>query len=750
MKNPLNKRLPRELRSSAGKYLSIFFLLTATIVIGSSFLSVMESVRYTLTKNQEESYIEDGQFETYQAMPFEALSHLQDLSVTVVPNPYITIDEYENTTKVLLFSERTKLNLPALFEGCLPQTEQEIALDRLFAKNHELQVGDTLTLDGEAFLVSGILSLPDYNSLFKSNSDFVMDTTTFGVCVLSPEGFARFPETKITYRYSYRFDEELTEKESRDKADDILQSLLEDGIALQSFLTAENNQSITYLSNDMGSDGPVMNAFLYILIGIVAFVFAVLTGNTIDAESAIIGTLRSMGYKKGEILLHYITPTALISIFSSVLGNLLGYTVMTKPFEEIYYTSYCLPPLQLKFNTTAFLLTTVVPVFIMLVINFLMLSNKLSLSPLRFLRGDLKKGKQKHAVKLPPFSFLSRFRLRVILQNKGNYFVLFFGIFLSSFLLMFGLGLRPLIQHYVDEIDDSIPYEYQYILKAPTACEGGEKVSLAELNTFYPLGQKNINVTFMGISEDSQFYPDLILPDTPDKAVISDTLAKKLNLQPGDDLTFTDTYGEKEYCLTVDSIYEYNGNLTVFMQADLLNRMFEKEDGYFNSYLSNKKLDLDEQYIAKYITRADMLGAAKQMTLTFRELLNILSAFSVAIYMILMYLLTKTVIEKNAIHISFMKIFGYSPREIGKLYLNAGTIVVLISLFICLPLEVFCFKYILVYISSMFDGYMEFYLPLRIYLEIIGIGAAAYFIINSFHIRKVRNIPMGLALKNRE
>ena len=49
-------------------------------------------------------------------------------------------------------------------------------------------------------------------------------------------------------------------------------------------------------------------------------------------------------------------------------------------------------------------------------------------------RKDLNKKRQKRAVKLPDFSFLTRFRIRVLLQNKINYLILFVTIhtFLSG------------------------------------------------------------------------------------------------------------------------------------------------------------------------------------------------------------------------------------------------------------------------------------------------------------------------------
>jgi putative ABC transport system permease protein len=578
-----------------------------------------------------------------------------------------------------------------------------------------------------------------------------MNTTDFGLLLVTKEGFANFDENTITYRYSYVFkDNNLSDADEKALIDDMQKILLEDNATLQSFLTAEANQAITFLRNDMGKDGPVMKVFVYILIMIIAFVFAILTNNTIESEASIIGTLRASGYKKSEIISHYLMPTIIIAFVSSVVGNLLGYTVMLEPFKELYYGTYSLAPLDVQFNAEAFITTTILPVVIMIFINWWMLHSKLSLTPLKFLRKDLHKKKQKKAVKLPDFKFLTRFRLRVLIQNKVSYIILFVGIFLSSFLLMFGIGMDPLIDNYVDEIDDSVTYEYQYILKAPIEIENAEKLMTNSLKTWFELGQMDMSVSFMGISENSEFFKGIELPNDRNEITISQPLAEKLNLKEGDEIVFKDDYYDKEYTLKVKNICEYKGSLNVFMKMELLNELLGNEAGTFNAYLSNEKLDIDNMYLAKYITRADMVGAAKEMMKSFEGILGIINVFSVIIYMILMYILTKTVIEKNAIPISFMKVFGYNNKEIGKLYLNATTITVMISLLVCIPVEALCFKYILVYIGSMIEGHIPFYLPMWVYIAIIVIGILAYFAINALHVRKVRRIHMSEAMKNRE
>ncbi len=118
--------------------------------------------------------------------------------------------------------------------------------------------------------------------------------------------------------------------------------------------------------------------------------------------------------------------------------------------------------------------------------------------------------------------------------------------------------------------------------------------------------------------------------------------------------------------------------------------------------------------------------------------------------MILMYILTKTVIEKNALYISFMKVFGYNSKEAGSLYLHATTYTVIISVIVCLPLQYISFAAMMDYITGMIEGYVPFYLPAWVYIFIAVVGIGAYFIINAFHVQKVRRIPMSDALKSRE
>lgn len=69
------------------------------------------------------------------------------------------------------------------------------------------------------------------------------------------------------------------------------------------------------------------------------------------------------------------------------------------------------------------------------------------------------------------------------------------------------------------------------------------------------------------------------------------------------------------------------------------------------------------------------------------EMFYIIYVFSIILFAILIYLLTKLIIERNTNSISMVKILGYKNNEIGKLYLTSTTYVVIISIIISMVLS---------------------------------------------------------------
>lgn len=403
MRNPLNKRFLRELKGELAKYIVIFVFMTAVIGLISGFLIADGSMYDTYNKSFEKYNIEDGNFELYSKADESVIDKLEKENVTIYENFYkeenvvrhnnIKNDEDSQST-LRFYVNREEIDKVDLMEGSLPEDINEIAIDRMYAVNNDIKVQDTLTVGSRILKVTGLVALSDYSSLFSDNSDTMFDSLKFGVGVVSQKCFDAYDDTHIHYVYSWLYDNKPEDdKEAKLMADDFVKTISANAI-LVNYIPQYINQAIHFTGDDIGSDRSMMIVLLYVLIVIMAFVFAVTTNNTIVKEANVIGTLRASGYTRGELLRHYILLPIIVTIFGALVGNILGYTVFKDIFVATYYGSYSLPTYHTLWNADAFLLTTVVPVIIMLVINIVIIGCRLKLSPLKFLRRDLS-GKQK-------------------------------------------------------------------------------------------------------------------------------------------------------------------------------------------------------------------------------------------------------------------------------------------------------------------------------------------------------------------
>ncbi len=65
--------------------------------------------------------------------------------------------------------------------------------------------------------------------------------------------FNNFKKDNVTYNYSYVLDKkDVTDKQNYDKLNDIRDICTENGYMLTNMMTAEMNQCISFLPNDMG------------------------------------------------------------------------------------------------------------------------------------------------------------------------------------------------------------------------------------------------------------------------------------------------------------------------------------------------------------------------------------------------------------------------------------------------------------------------------------------------------------------
>lgn len=786
-KNPLIKRIPRELVGDWKKYLVVSLFLILTI----GFVSGMYVANGSMVKAAEEGVsrykLEDGHFELSSKPDEELISAIESgekadvgvgsdtkdtdfkaCPVRVYENFYRNEDEDNNNDgtsdgTIRVYAKTEDVNLASLLEGEFPKTEDEIAIDRMHADNVGVKVGDYITVGGQSYKVVGLIAYVNYATLHEKSTDFMFDAIKFDVAMVTEDGFARLGQD-IHYAYAWKYVNPVEDETEEKKASENFLKVLFTQMAVRNqeikdFMPAYENPAIHFATDDMGSDKAIGGVLLDILIVIIAFIFAVTISNTISREASAIGTLRASGYTKGELIRHYLSMPVVVTILSAGIGNVLGYTVFKNFVVNMYYNSYSLPTYETVWNADAFIKTTVIPLVLMFVVNLVVIIRMMQHTPLQFLRHDLKKTKRKKAMRLPRWKFLRRFRLRIIFQNIPNYIILFAGIFFIMVMLAMAVGMPASLDYYKENAADMMFAKYQYVLKSceddagkiiQTDNEDAEPFCMSSLQKKSDALEEEVAV--YGIADDSR-YVEIEDMDTLGKneIYISSSFGDKYNLNVGDTVSLDEKYEDTVHRFEVAGIYDKCQSIAIFMPMDDFRSRFDFEDDEFSGYLSNSKItDIEEENIATVLTKRDITKMCDQLEHSMGSYMQYFQVLCILLSAVLIYLLTKIIIEKNENAISMTKILGYENREIAGLYLLSTTIIVVIGDIISVFLGAFVMTQAWRVIMFEYNGWFSFITGPAEYAKMFCFVLIGYLFVMLLDFRRIKKIPMNEALKNVE
>lgn len=805
IKNPLIKRIPKELAGDWKKYLVVFLFLVLTIGFVSGMYVANESMLTAADEGITRYKQEDGHFELKEKadsslieaiesgekadIPGQAEENTADgdnddseeneksdddldnnkkTSVTVYENFFRNEDEdNDNDGKsdgtIRVYAKTDDINLACLLDGDFPQNENEIAVDRMHADNAGMKVGDKISVSGKEFKITGLIAYVNYSTLHEKKTDLMFDAIKFDVAMVTQEGFDRLDKS-IHYSYAWKYDhapaDDIEEKEQSDNfMEAMVTQVMLAGNDMEDYTPKYGNPAINFATDDMGSDKAMGGMLLDILVVIIAFIFAVTISNTIANESSAIGTLRALGYTKGELVCHYLSMPVIVTLLAAIVGNILGYTVFKNVVVSMYYNSYSLPVYKTIWNPDAFLKTTVLPVMIMLVVNLIVIVRMMQHTPLQFLRHDMKKNKSKKAMRLPRWNFMSRFRLRIMFQNKANYLILFVGILFIMEMLAMAVGMPDTLDYYKSNTDGMMFAKYQYVLKSYVDEEGNivstgnkdaEKFDMTSL--LKKSDALDEEVSIYGIADNSSYVKINDFDSLKKNEVyISDSFSQKYGLNEGDEVKLDAQYEKKTYTFKVKGIYDKSQSIAVFMPIDKFADIFDLKDDQFSGFLSDTKIkDIDENNIATTITIHDITKMADQLDHSMGSYMSYFQVLCILLAAVMIYLLTKLIIEKNETAISMTKILGYENKEIASLYLVSTSIVVVLADLISVVIGTLVMKVAWKMMLFSYSGWFAFKVKSLGYVKMFAFVLIGYLIVMVFDFKRIKKIPMDQALKNVE
>lgn len=540
-------------------------------------------------------------------------------------------------------------------------------------------------------------------------------------------------------------------QELKDETDDMIDDIFsEDAQNLMTFVKAGDNARIQAASGDSKlyrSVGTIAGAILLILISYVLSVFVV---HSIDQESAVIGALYALGVKRKNLMAHYVTLPTVITFVSGLIGTLLGYSSLGVPIQmQDCYNYYSLPDLDVIYMPYLFIYGIVVPPVISIIVNSLVIRKRLSKPVLTMIRNEQKVGNGKD-IKLGNMSFMNLFKIRQMLRESRTGFTVVFGMFVSLLLAMMSLEIYTYCANVNRDYVNDTKYEYMYTYKYPTeeVPEGGYEAYAKTLKK--KIYGYNFDITVMGLTEDNPFF-DVDLSDSSSKVAISSSIAYKYGLDVGDTLTLKDDEADKIYAFEIASVAQYAPSFMVFMPYDKALELFDEPEDYFNVVFSDHALDVETGRLYATTTKTDVKKAAGIFSDMMQGMILTIGGVSVLIFIVVMYLMMKVMIDRSSFNIALIKIFGYRNKEVKKMYLDGNFYIITIGALISIPLTkwIMDVAYEPAFVPNIACGIDKSF-PFWMYLAIFAGILILYFIINHLLIRRIRKMVPAEVLKNRE
>ncbi len=237
MKNPLLKRIPREIKSDLGKYLGLFFFMAVMISFISGFLVADISLQDAYFGGLTKYNIEDGHITFSSAPGKEMIETIEEKAGIKLYDLEYFEEELDGTEKNFrVYKDREEVNLECVMDGRMPEADDEIVIDRMFGENNDIKAGDEIKLAGRTLKVTGYVALPDYSCLFEKSTDMMFDSINFTIAVMTKEGYEKFASTHIHYNYAWQYpdgidggDDEVASKESEKLVDILTDVFKENG-----------------------------------------------------------------------------------------------------------------------------------------------------------------------------------------------------------------------------------------------------------------------------------------------------------------------------------------------------------------------------------------------------------------------------------------------------------------------------------------------------------------------------------------
>jgi len=379
--NNLQRKLLRDMGNSKAQFGAVAAVIALGIAtfagVYASYLNLHVSYEYTYDTLRMGDY-----FITVDYLPERAVREMDELPGVhaegqVVGNVKLDIqtaggERVEARVVSLPSDARPQVSNVKIEAGDYfsPGNRRELLLPPLFAEYHQLEPGDSLTIEHggskTSYRVAGIATHPEYLWVSKSAEELVATAKTFGV-IFMPQQRAEelFGMQGMVNQIGLAFDdgvavEETIEQVKRiltrhgikrftSKDDEVTVAArkidIVQGVRTAYMVPREDQLSYNLLKADLEGLRGMAVMLPMLFLGLAALAIYILLGRLVESQRVQIGLMRALGYTKAQVLGHFVGFALVMGLLGSAAGVLLGH-VMASALTTYYAGFLRLPDVQ--------------------------------------------------------------------------------------------------------------------------------------------------------------------------------------------------------------------------------------------------------------------------------------------------------------------------------------------------------------------------------------------------------------------
>ncbi len=786
----LKRKMFRDIKNNLSQFITIFLM----IMIGVMAYSGIEAYMDGMTKSADKFYTENNlqDLNVMGLLTREDLNNIKEINNVKDAELKLSITATTNEDKTLLlnFVESNNISKFYIFEGEEFKNGPGIWLDRFYALENDIKVGDTILVKYETMElqeeVKGIINVPDHLYDTRDESELYPERKDFGFAYMSTDEITEeyikslvMKENNLNEKtfnqimpdFNYKeyipFNTimvDVNEKENVNKVKNDIEDNIENAKAI---VKIEDTISYVTYQGEIDEGKTYVGVFSGIFLFIAMLSVITTMTRVVKNQRTQIGTLKALGFSNQKILLHYIGYGFWIAILAAIVGLLLGYFFIGNVFMNLQMAFFEMPNGKPSMNPKSYLVALLVILAVSL-ITYITGRKILKENPAETLRTKIPnvKGRVINITKKEIFkklSFESIWNVRDILRNKMRTFMGVAGVVGCCMLIVCSFGMLDSMNYFVELQFETI-YNFDYKLNLKENLNDNELKILYDKYGDYTSeslgieikdddGNREANNIFVTDAKDYVRFVNrknkIIDKPTNDGVFITYKLAETKGYQLGDEITWH-IYGDNKYYTS--KIIGFNKdpqNQNISMTREYLESLgltYQPDSLYTNVNLKNVK-EIENVEVVQDIE--SLKEGMNNMLSMMKTMLVLIISIAILLGGIIIYNLGILSYTEKEYQFATLKVLGFKDKQIKHIFIKQNNWIAIVSIIIGLPLGFLLTDWLF---KTAIEEHYDFaaYITIRTYIiSAIGTFIVSY-LVSKFLARKIKNIDMVTSLKGNE